>query len=84
MRYSAIAFAFAMTAMFALGPAKAETLKSGGKCWMNDNRDRNPEWAACPKEAEMTKVARRKGSAKPRRCELSLPLTCPRCCFVAQ
>ena len=37
MRYLAIAagFAFAITTMFALSPAKAETLKSDGKCWLN-------------------------------------------------
>jgi hypothetical protein len=66
MRYFAIAagFAFAITAMFALGPAKAETLKSDGKCWLNANGNRNPEWAACPKEAKVVKVAHRKGSAK--------------------
>ena len=66
MRYFAIAagFAFAITAMFALGPAKAETLKSDGKCWLNTNGNRNPEWAACPKEAKVIKVAHRKGSAK--------------------
>jgi len=53
MRYFVIAagFAFAITAMFALVPAKADTLKSDGKCWLNSNPNRNPEWAACPKEA---------------------------------
>jgi hypothetical protein len=66
MRYFAIAasFAFAITSMFALGPAKAETLKSDGKCWLNTNANRNPEWAACPKEAKVVKVAHHKGSAK--------------------
>jgi hypothetical protein len=66
MRYFAIAagFAFVITAMFALGPAKAETLKSDGKCWLNTNGNRNPEWAACPKEAKVVKVAHRKGPAK--------------------
>ena len=67
MRYFAIAtgFAFAITAMFALGPAKAETLKNDdGKCWLNNNGNRNPEWAACPKEAKVIKVAHHKGPAK--------------------
>ena len=68
MRYFAIAagFAFAITAMFALGPAKAETLKSDdGKCRLNNNGNRNPEWAACPKEAKVIKVAaHHKGPAK--------------------
>jgi hypothetical protein len=69
MRYFAIAagFACAITAMFALGPAKAEMIKSDGKCWLNTNGNRNPEWAACPKEAKeakVIKVAHRKGSAK--------------------
>ena len=37
MRYFAIAAGFgcAITAMFALGPAKAEMIKSDGKCWLN-------------------------------------------------
>jgi hypothetical protein len=66
MRYFAIAAGFgcAITAMFALGPAKAEMIKSDGKCWLNTNGNRNPEWAACPKEAKVIKVAHRKGSAK--------------------
>ncbi len=51
MRYFAIAagFAFAITAMLALGPAKAETIKSDGKCWLNTSNG-NYGWAACPKE----------------------------------
>jgi hypothetical protein len=66
MRHFAIAagFALAITAMFALGPAKAETIKSDGKCWLNTNGNRNPEWAACPTEAKVVKVAHRKGAAK--------------------
>jgi hypothetical protein len=57
MRYFAIAagFAFAVTAMLALGPAKAETLKSDGKCWLNTS-NANYVWAACPKEAKEAKV----------------------------
>jgi hypothetical protein len=51
MRYLAIAagFAFAITATFAMAPAKAEEIKSDGKCWLNTSNG-NYEWAACPKE----------------------------------
>ncbi len=51
MRYFAIAagFAFAITAMFALDPVKADTIKSDGKCWVDDNKT-NYHWGACPKE----------------------------------
>jgi hypothetical protein len=50
MRYFVIAagFAFAITAM--LGPAKAETLTSDGKCWLNTSNG-NWGWADCPKES---------------------------------
>jgi hypothetical protein len=51
MRYFAIAtaFAYAITAMLALGSAKAaETLASDGKCWLNTSNG-NWGWAACPK-----------------------------------
>jgi hypothetical protein len=60
MRYFAIAvgFAFAITAMFALGPAKAETIISGDKCWLTTSGNSNPQWAACPKEAKVAKVAK--------------------------
>jgi hypothetical protein len=56
MRYFAIAtgFAFAITTMFALSPAKAETLKSDGKCWLNTSNG-NWGWAACPKETHAKK-----------------------------
>jgi hypothetical protein len=67
MRHFAIAagFAFVITAMFALSPAKAEDmLKSQGKCWLNSNPNSNPAWAACPQEAKVVKVAHHKGSAK--------------------
>ena len=66
MRYFAIAagFAFAITAMFALGPAKAETIMSDGKCWLNTSPNSNPQWSACPKEAKVIKVAHHKGPAK--------------------
>jgi hypothetical protein len=47
----AAGFAFAITAMFALGLAKAETLKSDGKCWLDTDKT-NYHWGACPKEAE--------------------------------
>jgi hypothetical protein len=54
MRFFVIAagFAFAITATFAPGQAKADTLMSDGKCWLNPNPkpNRNPEWGACPKE----------------------------------
>jgi len=60
MRYFAIAagFAFAITAMLAQGTAKAETLKSDGKCWLNTSNG-NWGWAACQKDA---KEAHAKGS----------------------
>jgi hypothetical protein len=66
MRYFAIAagFAFAITAMLALGPAKGETITSNGKCWLNPSGNSNPQWAACPKEAKVIKVAHRKGSVE--------------------
>ena len=67
MRYFAIAagFAFVVTAMFALSSAKAEDmLKSGDKCWLNSNPNSNPQWAACPTQAKVIKVAHHKGSAK--------------------
>ena len=61
MRYLAIAagFAFAITTMFALSPAKAETLKSDGKCWLNTSNG-NYGWADCPKETH-AKKAKHKG-----------------------
>jgi hypothetical protein len=51
MRYFAIVagFAFAITAALALGSAKAETIKSDGKCWVNTSNG-NYGWAECPKE----------------------------------
>ena len=52
MRYFAIAasFAFAITAMLASGSAKAaETIKSDGKCWINNNQTYY-HWGECPKE----------------------------------
>jgi hypothetical protein len=52
MRYFVIAagFAYAITAMLALGAAKAdETLMSDGKCWLNTSNG-NYGWADCPKE----------------------------------
>jgi len=51
MRYFAIAtaFAYAITAMLALGAAKAdEPLMSDGKCWANTSNG-NWGWADCPK-----------------------------------
>jgi hypothetical protein len=50
MRYFAIAtaFAYAITAMLALGSAKADTIMSDGKCWMNTSNG-NWGWADCPK-----------------------------------
>jgi hypothetical protein len=56
MRYFAIAagLAFAITTMFALNPAKAETLKSDGKCWLNTSNG-NWGWADCPKESHAKK-----------------------------
>jgi hypothetical protein len=66
MRYFAIAagFAFVITAMFALSPAKAEDmLKSGDKCWLNSNPNRNPEWGACQQSKRAPKAI--KVSAQP-------------------
>jgi hypothetical protein len=64
----AAAFAFAITAMFALGPAKAQTLKSdAGKCWLNINGNRNPEWGACPREQSKKAPKASKVSAEPPR-----------------
>jgi hypothetical protein len=62
MRYFVIAagFASAITAMFLLGPAKAETLKSDGKCWLNTSNG-NYGWAACPKETHPKKSHHHKG-----------------------
>jgi hypothetical protein len=62
MRYFVIAagFAFAITATFAPGPVKAETLKSEGKCWLNTSNG-NYEWAACPKESHSQKSHHHKG-----------------------
>jgi hypothetical protein len=68
MRYFAIAagFAFVITAMFALSPAKAEDmLKSGDKCWLNSNPNRNPEWGACPREQSKRAPKAIKVSAQP-------------------
>jgi hypothetical protein len=51
MRYFAIAagFAYAITAMLALGSAKAdEMIMSDGKCWMNTSNG-NWGWTDCPK-----------------------------------
>ena len=51
MRYFAIAasFAFAITAMLASGSANADTIKSDGKCWINNNQTYY-HWGECPKE----------------------------------
>jgi hypothetical protein len=52
MRYFVIAagFAYAITAMLALGSAKADDMiKSDGKCWLNTSNG-NYGWAGCPKE----------------------------------
>ena len=54
MRYISVAaaFAFAVVATLAVGPALAEELKNdAGKCWKNTSNG-NYEWAACPKENE--------------------------------
>jgi len=54
MRYFPVAAgsAFAIVALPAVGPAKAEELKnSDGKCWQNTSNG-NYEWAACPKEKQ--------------------------------
>jgi hypothetical protein len=50
MRYIAIAaaFAYAITAMLALGSAKADQIMSDGKCWLNTSNG-NYGWAECPK-----------------------------------
>jgi hypothetical protein len=50
MRYFAIAaaFAYAITAMLALGSAKADEVTSDGKCWLNTSNG-NYGWADCPK-----------------------------------
>jgi len=45
---------FAIAAMFALGPAKADTIISDGKCWVNDNQT-NYHWGACQKETRNAK-----------------------------
>jgi hypothetical protein len=51
MRYFIIAagFAYAITATLALGPAKADSVMSDGKCWLNTSNG-NYGWADCPKE----------------------------------
>jgi hypothetical protein len=63
MRYFAIAasFAFAITAMLASGSANAETIKSDGKCWIN-NQQTYYHWGECPKEKHAKGHA--KGHAK--------------------
>ena len=51
MRYFVIAagFAYAITAMLALGSAKADdAITSDGKCWLNTSNG-NYGWADCPK-----------------------------------
>jgi hypothetical protein len=61
----AIGFAVAIAAMFALAQAKAEDmLKSGGKCWMDDNKA-NFGWADCPREQSTRAAKASKASAKP-------------------
>ena len=51
MRFFVIAagFAFAITATFAPGLAKADTLMSDGKCWIDTNKTYF-HWGACPEE----------------------------------
>jgi hypothetical protein len=52
MRYFVIAagLAYALTAMVALGSAKAdEKIMSDGKCWLNTSNG-NYGWADCPKD----------------------------------
>ena len=52
MRYISVAaaFAFAVVATLAVGPALAEELKNdAGKCWKNTSNG-NYEWADCSKE----------------------------------
>jgi hypothetical protein len=58
----ATAFAFAIAAMFALAPAKAEDmLKSSGKCWVNY------AWADCPREQSRAPKASKASVAPSRR-----------------
>jgi hypothetical protein len=61
MRFFAIVagFAFVVTATLALGSAKAETVKSDGKCWLNTSNG-NYGWADCPKEGH-AKAGHHKG-----------------------
>ena len=52
MRHFAIAagFAFVITAMLAVGPARADhPIMSDGKCWLNTNAT-NYHWGECPAE----------------------------------
>jgi hypothetical protein len=60
MRYYSVAagFAFAIAAVLAVGPARAEDIKNdAGKCWKNTSNG-NYEWAECSKE----KAAKSKSS----------------------
>jgi hypothetical protein len=62
MRSLAIAagFAYAVTAMLALGSAKADdAIMSDGKCWLNTSNG-NYGWADCPK-ATHHKESHKKG-----------------------
>jgi hypothetical protein len=63
MRYFLIAagFAYAITAMLALGSAKADDMiMSDGKCWLNTSNG-NTGWADCPKKATHHKASRHRG-----------------------
>jgi hypothetical protein len=42
-------FAYAITVMLTLGSAKADSIMSDGKCWLNTSNG-NYGWADCPKE----------------------------------
>jgi len=61
----ATAIAFAIAAMFALAPAKAQQmLKSGDKCWV-DQQKANYGWGDCPREQSKKAPKASKVSAGP-------------------
>lgn len=63
MRFTSIAagLAFAIVAMLAMGPAKAEEVQKNdaGKCWRNTSNG-NWEWADCLKEKHASSKAHAK------------------------